>query len=323
MSLPGDSFVTAEQDHPPSAAESGRQWFAQLSDLHLTSLAGISWRELSNKRLLGYLSWRRKRRFEHRPEVLAAVLQDLHQWPLAQLLITGDLTHIGTPEEYVEVARWLATVGAEDEIQLVPGNHDAYAARDWPQVLEYWDAYLRSDSWVDGQRFPSLRVRGGLAFIGLSTACPTRPLLATGTVGAAQREALSALLEQTREQGLFRVVFLHHNPVPGEEKWRKRLTDAAQLEAVIAAGGAELVLHGHGHRAVEDAIASAHGEIPVYAVPSASANGRHQRPAAGYNCYAVDPAPEGWRLEVHMRSYQPQRGDFVTTARRTLTLPRR
>ena len=55
-------------DKPSSSAFS----FAQLSDPHLTSLEQVRWRQLLNKRLFGYLSWRRKRRHEHRSEVLDA-----------------------------------------------------------------------------------------------------------------------------------------------------------------------------------------------------------------------------------------------------------
>ena len=51
--------------------------FVQLSDPHLTSLDGVMPNQLLNKRLLGYLSWRRRRRFEHRLEVLDALLDDL------------------------------------------------------------------------------------------------------------------------------------------------------------------------------------------------------------------------------------------------------
>ena len=41
------------------------QTFAQISDPHLSTLEDVNPRELFNKRALGYLSWRRKRRFEH------------------------------------------------------------------------------------------------------------------------------------------------------------------------------------------------------------------------------------------------------------------
>ena len=72
-------------------------YFAQLSDPHLTSLQRVRWRQLMNKRVLGYLSWHRKRRAEHRGEVLDALLCDLRQTQPEHIVITGDLTHIGLP----------------------------------------------------------------------------------------------------------------------------------------------------------------------------------------------------------------------------------
>ena len=48
-------------------------FFAQVSDPHLTSLEQVAWRDLVNKRVLGYLSWRRRRLKEHRGEVLDAL----------------------------------------------------------------------------------------------------------------------------------------------------------------------------------------------------------------------------------------------------------
>ena len=210
--------------------------FAQLSDPHLSSPEGARWRDLANKRLLGYLSWRRRRRAEHRVEVLDALKRDLLGTCPGHLVITGDLTQIALPDEFRQARAWLDSLGSPGEVTVVPGNHDAYVPVPWAQGLSRWQPYLVSDDAPgDGRAdsaesvFPSLRVRGPVAFIGLSSARPTAPLLATGRLGGGQLERLERLLEQTRSQGLFRVVLLHHPPVPGEERWRKRLTDAAQL----------------------------------------------------------------------------------------------
>src|SRR5215510_1448367 len=67
--------------------------FAHISDLHLTSLDDVKVSDLLNKRALGYLSWRLRRRREHGAEVLSALLCDLHQLYLDHIVITGDLTH--------------------------------------------------------------------------------------------------------------------------------------------------------------------------------------------------------------------------------------
>ena len=87
------------------------QCFAQLSDPHLSSLKGVRGRDLFSKRGLGYLSWRRKRRFEHRTEVLEALQRDLELSELDQLLVTGDLTHIGLPQEFEQARQWLQELG--------------------------------------------------------------------------------------------------------------------------------------------------------------------------------------------------------------------
>ena len=301
------------------------QMFAQISDPHLSSLEQVRPRDLFSKRGLGYLSWRRKRRFEHRREVLDALQRDLKQFGLEQLLVTGDLTHIGLPLEFKQARTWLEHLGAPDSIALVPGNHDACVADDWDRTFALWQDYMASDNGpVDrSSLFPSLRVRGDIAFIGVSTGCPKPPLMATGTAGTEQLQRLPALLQTAAARDLFRVVYLHHCPLPGLEKWRKRLTDAPAVEALLAEHGAELVLHGHGHRAHYHELATSQGVAPVIAVPSASALGLHGADIACYNCYQVQRSDSGWQLEIHGRKYHPTTGEFAAGTTRTVALNRR
>ena len=293
------------------------QHFAQLSDPHLSTPAGARLGDLIGKRGLGYLSWRRRRRFEHRREVLEALCSDLAGLDCSQVLVTGDLTHIGLPSEFDQAASWLAQLGPPEQVAVIPGNHDACVSVAPELGLLQWRDYLASDNAAGGS-FPSLRVRGHIAFIGLSTACPTPPLMASGTLGNAQLADLAALLEQ--QAGRFRVVYLHHSPVAGAEIWRKRLTDAAGFRRVIAEQGAELVLHGHGHRARWEEIESPQGKRPVIAVPSASARGLHGADRAAYNRYSVSPADGGWELQVASRCYDPDSGEVLDGERRKYTL---
>lgn len=290
------------------------QQFAQLSDPHLTSLANVRVPKLLSKRGLGYLSWRRKRRHEHRREVLDALQQDLRREPVELVLVTGDLTHIGLPEEFEEARAWLRQMGEPDQIALVPGNHDACVKAPWETTYALWHDYMAPDAATGAAdsavEFPTLRVRGEIAFIGLSTAVPTPPLLATGIVGPQQLERLAALLHDTAQRHLFRVVYLHHCPLARHEKWRKRLQDAPALEAVLKEHGAELIVHGHGHRSHYRTLATHHGVAPVIAVPSASAMGRNGAQKASYNRYAVQRNSRGWVLEIEARRYNDSRGEF-------------
>ena len=163
--------------------------FAHLSDPHLTSLQGVRWQQLMNKRMLGYLSWRRRRRAEHRPEVLDALIADLQRTRPEHLVITGDLTHVGLPQEFHQARLWLDQLGACDKITVIPGNHDAYVRTAWSNTYAQWEPYMQSDPQWRGaagggqDMFPTLRVRNGVALIGLSSAVASPPFMATGTLG--------------------------------------------------------------------------------------------------------------------------------------------
>ena len=302
---------------PPAVA------FAHLSDLHLSAPSALTGREWLSKRALSLLSWQRKRRHEHRPEVLAALRADLAADPPEQILISGDLTQLGQPGECTQGRRWLEALGSPERIGLVPGNHDCLIAAPWAATLGQWQPWLAGDATpaTDPAPFPSLRRRGAVAFVGLSSAVPTAPLRATGRLGAAQLDRFEELLTQTGRLGLFRVVYLHHSPVPGADRWRKRLVDAPALAAVIARSGAELVLHGHHHRSRDAWLDGPLGRIPVHGVASASALGVHGE-AAGYSRYRLWPEAEHWRIELERRHYRRASGTFVRAEVREFSLPR-
>jgi 3',5'-cyclic AMP phosphodiesterase CpdA len=313
------------QQTPP--ADSGGLTVAHLSDPHLTSLNGVHWRQLLNKRLLGYLSWRKKRRAEHRPEILEALLQDLHETCPQHIAITGDLTQVGLAEEFRQARQWLDRVGEGTRVTVVPGNHEAYVATDWADTYAQWEPFLCSDpdyqsaSPAGEGMFPSLRVRNGVAFIGLSSAVPTAPFLASGRLGTDQRERLATLLRRTGAQGLFRLVLIHHPPRVEDEKWRKRLRDGRALCAILADAGAELVLHGHGHYFSASHVNSARGKIPVFGIPSASARGHKPGRTAQYRLYRVRRCAENWGVQVDVRQYRADLGCFVAHGQHHFSLP--
>lgn len=306
-----------------------QQIFTHISDLHLTSLAAVRWSELCNKRLLGYLSWRKKRRFEHRMEVLDVLRSALKAENMDQLLVTGDLTHIGLPAEFKQVLAWLEQVGEPEQIAVVPGNHDAYVKENWSSTFDLWRNYLASDNQTQGTApgfdndiFPTLRIRGQIAFIGLSSACPTPPFFATGTLGLNQLERLKVLLADCASKGLFRVIYLHHPPLSEGEKWRKRLTDACALGRVVASEGVELILHGHSHRANSTELHTCHGLAPVIAVSSASALGQFGADVAAYNSFILNRVHSGWTLDMLPYLYSPELRQFTAGSRREISIIR-
>jgi 3',5'-cyclic AMP phosphodiesterase CpdA len=271
---------------------------AHLSDPHLAPLPAPHWSELLNKRVTGYINWQRKRRFIHDAGVLAKIVADLKAQQPGHIACTGDLANIALPEEFTRGRAWLESLGSPQNVSLVPGNHDAYVRGALADAKREWGAYMRGD---DGGGFPYLRRRGPLALIGLSTAVPTAPGLASGELGTKQLAALAKLLGDLKGSGLFRVVLIHHPPV-SEAGWHKRLIDAPALKRAIAAQGAELLLHGHDHLAMLNWLDGPSGtRVPAVGVTSASAAPCTAKNAAGYNLYAIDGAAGAWRCDMIAR----------------------
>lgn len=281
--------------------------FAHLSDPHLSSPAGVPLKQLANKRLLSYLSWRTGRRSEHRREVVDELVADLQALAPDHVVITGDMTHLGLPCEFRQVGLWLREVGPAERVTIVPGNHDQLVREDWDATFAHWGEYLASDrqrAHIPGSsRFPILRVRKQVAFIGLSTATPTAPLLATGRLGQAQLRALDRILADTGRRGLFRCVMLHHPPDVGSMSWRKRLTDAGRLRAIVSQHGAELLLHGHAHSSRRGYFETPFGQVPLFGVPSASALGHGSGHPARYHLHRLVGDRQGWHLQTTIRAY--------------------
>lgn len=303
---------------------SGNFSFAQISDPHLSTLRGVRPIDLLNKRLLGYLSWLKRRRAEHQRCLLDTLIDDLGRTRPDHLIVTGDLTHIGLPDEFRQARQWLQGIGPAADVTVIPGNHDTYTRARPEQTLDLWTEYMISDrgEYQATGIFPSLRIRGPAAIIGLSSALPTAPFLATGIVDADQLRALPAILDETARKGLFRVLVIHHSPAAGVDKWRKRLSNRPQLQAVLARHGAELALHGHTHRAVWSSLPAAGGPLPVICTPSASAVGHKPGRRSAYNLYRLEPGEHDWRLIVETHSCAVSDGKFTQTGARELQIQR-
>jgi 3',5'-cyclic AMP phosphodiesterase CpdA len=286
--------------------------------------------ELLNKRLYGYLSWRFHRRSEHRSKVLNALLQDLQRTKPDHIVITGDLTHLGLPSEFQKASQLLRSMGSPSQVTVIPGNHDAYVATVWNRTFALWEGYMLSDGMQlaggTGANlrtvFPSLRIRGRIALIGVSSALPTVPFLAIGSVGHAQLQKLEQILAETGRQRLFRVVLIHHPPLLDTVGWRKRLTDGAAFRSVLGRHGTELVLHGHVHRSSVSQLETNAGSAPAIGVPSASAIGRKPDRRARYHVYRLAENVGGWDVSISVRVYSPEEDCLLSESESRLTLYR-
>lgn len=252
---------------------------AHLTDAHLTLHDRLRPRDLLGKRAFSALNWSRRRKQVHLPAAAEAITADIAGYSPDHIAMTGDAVNFGLPEEFEGAAEWLREMGAPDDVSFVPGNHEAIHSGVDAELMAAFGAFSTGDDGVAG--YPFLRRRGPVAIIGVSTCITTRLGRAQGEVGEAQLERLAAMLRAAR--GMCRVILIHHPP-SGPCKPRKDLRDRKAFARVIAAEGAELVLHGHNHVAQESELTGPVGPVPVLGAPSASTR------------VGVSDDPAEWRL---------------------------
>jgi 3',5'-cyclic AMP phosphodiesterase CpdA len=301
----------------PRTGDAPANRFAFLADPHLTTLDAVRVRELLNKRLLSYLSWNRHRHASHSRAVLDTLTADLAAHAGVHTIIGGDLTNLGTPGECFQALTWLRGIGAPSDVTVVPGNHDLLVPARWAHTVALWRDYMSGDDTAAGpEHLPFMRRRGDVALIGVNTARPTAPLLASGRIGAAALHRLEWLLQNAARQGLCRVVVMHHPPTANAVNRRRALDDGDALRRVLRRVGAELILHGHAHTMTIDELPGPHGAIPVVSAPPASSTADDARYAAGYYLFDVardeDSAHARWSIRMTARSRDARSARFRT-----------
>jgi len=207
-------------------------------------------------------------------------------------------------------------------VTVIPGNHDAYVAEGVPLFAELFAEFAACDpGWevtaadaspdeAPGElRWPIVRVRGDLALIGTSTSRATPWFTAYGRLGAGQLARLAAVLRDSRLAGKARVVAIHHPPAGKRAESRIRgLRDHAAFAAVIAEAGADLIVHGHEHRDMTEALPGPSGPVPVRGICSGTYF--HNKPDRVARYRIFDLAP-GRPMAETVRVWEPARRSFV------------
>ena len=303
---------------------------AHLTDIHLPIPAPPRFRDLTNKRVLGYLSWRRRRRFRHQIEPLGAIVADCHKMHPDFTAISGDLTNIALESEFSEGFQWLKNHFNGESAAFTPGNHDAYVETPWARGLGRLSQFMMGDRREenasrapnDADDFPFTRRIGDCGLVFANSSPPTAPGLATGQLGETQINRIGAELTQLGEEKKCRILVLHHPVTEGATSGRKALVDRKGLRKTLYESGVDLILHGHTHRSIWATIETQNGVRPVVGGASASHPGAHgdYRPAR-YNLFSIGgDADNGWRITVDTREFDPASGD-VRTAETRMLLP--
>jgi 3',5'-cyclic AMP phosphodiesterase CpdA len=172
------------------------------------------------------------------------------------VLLTGDLTERGRPEEYAVVLDALTPLRMP--VYAVPGNHDdAIAAR------EALRACMPVAPDAPAGTCCYHVTHGGLHLVALDTVVPRRP---HGALAASQLDWLAGVLDLCRGDPV--LLFMHHPPLPTGLEAMDACSLLSGSDALASAirvhGGVQGVLCGHLHRPVQMTF----GGAPLHVAPS-------------------------------------------------------
>jgi len=224
-----------------------------ISDFHFQAWPR-DWTAGLDKRLLGLLNVALHRRAQFHPAYVERLLGRLQSLAPDLVVISGDLTCIGSPEEFARARQRLAPLlrPGQPPCVYVPGNHDAYVNRQRPRA-----ALAQAFAQFNNGRWPLAALPAELPFpnlrlLLLDECRPTAPWQSGGHLPAAARARLEAWLAEPRRPGEKRIIVGHF---PCQDAHGRRLSrrrrlhgDAdLRLDRALATGQADIALCGHLH----------------------------------------------------------------------------
>jgi 3',5'-cyclic-AMP phosphodiesterase len=169
----------------------------------------------------------------YRQELLHAAIAEINAATADLVVIAGDLTDEGYPDQY-PLAKEELSVLTCPQIVRVPGNHDARNVG----YLRYEDTF--------GARDSRLRLELSGLEVALVAVDSSKPDLDEGEIG---REHYGWIEEGFAGDADLRVFVCHHHlmPIPGTGRERNQVLDAGDVLSLLRQLGVDLVLAGHRH----------------------------------------------------------------------------
>jgi len=223
-----------------------------FSDIHAggwpQSLSG-----LFDKRAFGALNHLLRRSHLHEWRHVADAVQQIRLLSPDIVVCTGDITTLGEPAEFETALEALRPLIEDHRFELiyVPGNHDAYTAREASQQA-LADAFSRLNrgKWQLSELPVSLLFQH-VRFLLLNEAVPAPAYSSAGIVDAPTRQWLAKELDGKSEDGPAATILVGHYPLldrHGETVgWRRTCRHNEGLLAALRDGRVNLSLCGHMH----------------------------------------------------------------------------
>lgn len=176
----------------------------------------------------------------HDPALVSGCLERLREAAPDIVLVAGDLTAEGYPEEYEQVLRFFDQLPAP--WLAVPGNHDERNVG--------WRIYEREigERWhIQEVPFDVPSSARNCTRMRIVSCDSAEPDLDDGELGRVRHRWITEGFDDAQDE--FRVVMLHHHlvAVPNTGRERNTLSDAGDVLEVLGNAGIDLVLAGHKH----------------------------------------------------------------------------
>ena len=169
----------------------------------------------------------------YRPELLRTAIDEINAAEPDLVVVAGDLTDDGYPDQYPEAREELLRIESEQVVR-VPGNHDARNVG----YLQFEDTFGARDS-----RLRLERPEGVVALVAVDS---SKPDLDEGEIG---REHYGWIEEGFAGEAELRIFVCHHHlmPIPGTGRERNQVLDAGDVLSLLRQTRVDLVLAGHRH----------------------------------------------------------------------------
>ncbi len=174
-----------------------------------------------------------------RPEVVAALIEQIHRLQPDLLLLSGDITQRARRTQFRACERFLAQLPPVPQL-AVPGNHDLPLFNLWQRLVAPYAHYRRTF----GDELAPCYQAGGVLVVGVNTTRPGKHI--DGSFSADRVVAVSRRLEASDAR--VKIVMGHHPVDAVLEVDEKNI--AAGAEAAVRAwsrAGMQLYLAGHIH----------------------------------------------------------------------------
>lgn len=224
-----------------------------ISDIHWLDTTGAHVSDFLNKRISGGINLIAGRAHIHSKDTAKKALETLKSLECSHLIVTGDLTNLALPAEFLSVKTELNRFFDDSQMTIVPGNHDFYTRESAKhkrfESMIYTQKPGNLDTGIDST-WPFVRIIKNIAIIGLNSAQPRPWFVAAGKLGTKQLDDLQKILQHPDVVSKIKIVALHHHLTqvvtsPGESL--RNLKERAEFLRICQQAHVELIVHGHNH----------------------------------------------------------------------------